>query len=99
MLDDVQLASMIATSGQADAFVMLKESLREEPYGIMFRKNDPEFKALVDETVTGLMTSGEIARIYSRWFTSPVPPMGVNLGFPMTDAVKAIYAQPNNKGI
>ena len=38
-------------------------------------------------------------RIYSRWFTSPVPPMGVNLGFPMTDAVKAIYAQPNNKGI
>lgn len=100
VLDDVQLAGLIATSPNPGDYRMLRDVvLREEPYGIMFRKNDAAFEALVDETVTGLMKSGEIERLYARWFTQPIPPSNVNLNFPMTDAVREAYRNPSKKGV
>ncbi|SFN54265.1 amino acid ABC transporter substrate-binding protein [Variovorax sp. OV329] len=99
MLDDVQLAGMIANAPNPGDYKILKESLRQEPYGIMLRKDDPQFKALVDETVTGLMKSGAIEQLYAKWFLSPIPPKNANLNFPMTDAVREIYKNPNNKGV
>jgi len=99
VLDDVQLAGMIASAPNPGDYKILKESLRQEPYGIMLRKDDPQFKALVDETVTGLMKSGAIEQLYTKWFMSPIPPRNANLNFPMTDAVREIYKNPNNKGV
>ena len=99
VLDDVQLAGMIASATNPGDYKILKESLRQEPYGIMLRKDDPEFKALVDETVNGLMKSGAIEQLYTKWFLSPIPPRNANLNFPMTDAVREIYKNPNNKGV
>ena len=100
ILDDVQLAGLIATAPNPDDFkILTQESLRQEPYGIMVRKNDPQFKALVDRTVTEIMQSGQIQQIYAKWFMQPIPPTNANLNFPMTDAVKAIYAKPNNDGV
>jgi ABC-type amino acid transport substrate-binding protein len=100
ILDDVQLAGLIATSPKPEDFKILsQESLRQEPYGIMVRKDDAAFMAVVDKTVTELMTSGAIHEIYAKWFTRPIPPNNANLNFPMTDAVKAIYQSPNNKGV
>jgi len=99
VLDDVQLAGMIASAPNPGDYKILKESLRQEPYGIMLRKDDPQFKAVVDETVTGLMKSGAIEQLYTKWFMSPIPPRNANLNFPMTDAVREIYKNPNNKGV
>ena len=100
ILDDVQLAGLIATSPKPGDFkILTSESLRQEPYGIMYRKDDPQFKELVDKTVTDLMKSGAIEQIYAKWFTKPIPPSNANLNFPMTDAVKEIYKNPNNKGV
>lgn len=99
ILDDVQLAGLAATSTNPSEYVILKERLRTEPYGFFFRKNDPEFKAIVDQTLTRMMKSGQINDLYAKWFTKPVPPRGVNLNFPMTDAIREIYAAPNNKGV
>ena len=100
VLDDVQLAGLIATAPNPAEYTILKDVvLRQEPYGIMLRKNDPQFKELVDQTVAGLMTSGAMAQLYAKWFTSPIPPSGVNLNFPMTDAVRETYRNPNNKGV
>ncbi len=100
ILDDVQLAGLIATSPRPDDFkILTQESLRQEPYGIMVRKDDAAFKELVDKTVTEVMTSGAIHEIYAKWFTRPIPPSNANLNFPMTDAVKEIYKNPNNKGV
>jgi glutamate/aspartate transport system substrate-binding protein len=100
VLDDVQLAGLIATAPNPSEYTILKDVvLRQEPYGIMLRKNDPQFKELVDQTVAGLMTSGAMAQLYAKWFTSPIPPSGVNLNFPMTDAVRETYRNPNNKGV
>lgn len=99
VLEDVQLAGLAAMAGVADDFQFVGERLRDEPYGFMFRKGDPAFKALVDETLTQLMKSGEIQEIYAKWFTRPVPPNNVNLNFPMGSAVREAYSKPNNRGI
>ena len=100
VLDDVQLAGLIAVSPNPGDYVVLKDVvLRQEPYGIMLRKNDATFQALVDQTVTQLMKSGEMERLYARWFTQPIPPSNININFPMTDAVREAYRNPNNKGV
>lgn len=100
VLDDVQLAGLVATSPKpGDYKILSKESLRQEPYGIMYRKDDIQFQYLVDRTVTDLMKSGAVEQLYAKWFTKPIPPNNVNLNFPMTEAVREIYRNPNNKGV
>ncbi len=99
ILEDVQLAGLIARSQNPTEYKILDERLRDEPYGIMFRKNDLKFKSIVDDTLTKLMKSGEINDIYAKWFMKPVPPTGVNLNYQMPNAVKEVFKNPNNRGI
>ena len=99
VMDDILLAGQIANSRSPNDYKILGESLRAEPYGPMLRKDDPQFKALVDKTLTALYKSPEIERIYKKWYQSPIPPKGVNLNFPMTPELKADFANPNDKGV
>ncbi len=99
VMDDILLAGQIANSANPGDFVILPESLRTEPYSMMLRKDDPQFKALVDKAVGAVMKSGEIEKIYAKWFLSPIPPKGVNMNFPMTPAIKDAFANPNDKGV
>lgn len=99
VMDDILLAGQIANSDKPGDYAILPESLRTEPYGMMLRKDDPQFKALVDKTVAAVMKSGEINQIYAKWFTSPIPPKGVNLNFPLTPAIRDAFANPNDKGV
>ncbi|HEX8013399.1 MAG TPA: transporter substrate-binding domain-containing protein [Casimicrobiaceae bacterium] len=100
IMDDILLAGLIANSSNPGEYMILRnESLRTEPYSMMLRKDDPQFKALVDKTIGGVMKSGEINKIYAKWFTSPIPPKGVNMNFPETPAIKAAFASPNDKGV
>ena len=99
ILEDVQLAGLIARSSNPGEYRILEERLREEPYGFMYRKDDPQFKALVDATLTSLMKSGGINELYAKWFTRPVPPAGANINLPMPNAVKEAYETPSNRGI
>jgi ABC-type amino acid transport substrate-binding protein len=73
------------------------DSLQVEPYGCMLRKDDPEFKTLVDGTLTRLMKSGEFTKLYDKWFMSPIPPKGVNLNLPMSEQLKANLKTPSDK--
>jgi glutamate/aspartate transport system substrate-binding protein len=98
-MDDVLLAGQIASSKSPNDYKILPEVLRQEPYGIMLRKDDQQFKALVDATVIDLMKSGRINAMYAKWFTTPIPPRGVNLNFPMNEATRDLYRNPNDKGI
>ena len=99
IMDDILLAGQIANSKNQGDYRILQESLRQEPYSMMLRKDDPQFKALVDKTVSGVMKSGEIERIYFKWFTAPVPPKGLNMNFPMTPAIREAFKNPNDKGV
>jgi glutamate/aspartate transport system substrate-binding protein len=99
VMDDILLAGQIANSKSPGDYKILTESLRQEPYSMMLRKDDPQFKALVDKTIGAVMKSGEIDRIYAKWFTSPVPPKGINMNFPQTQPIKDAFANPNDKGV
>jgi glutamate/aspartate transport system substrate-binding protein len=50
-------------------------------------------------TIGGIMMSGEIEKIYAKWFTSPIPPKNINLNFPMTPPLKEAFKNPNDKGV
>ncbi len=97
--DDILLAGLIANSKAPGDYRIINESLRDEPYGIMLRKEDPQFKKLVDATLSGIMKSGEIEKIYAKWYLNPIPPKNINLNFPMPVALKAAFASPNDKGV
>jgi glutamate/aspartate transport system substrate-binding protein len=99
VMDDILLAGQIANAKRPADYKILPESLRQEPYSMMLRKDDPQFKALVDKTVGNVMKSGEIEKIYAKWFTSPIPPKGINLNFPMTPPLREAFKNPNDKGV
>ena len=99
VIDDILLAGLIANSPNPGDYMIIPESLRQEPYSMMIRRDDPQFKALVDKTIGGVMKSGEINKIYAKWFTSPIPPKNVNMNFPQTPAIKEAFANPNDKGV
>lgn len=99
VMDDILLAGQIANARSPGDFRILGESLRQEPYSMMLRKDDPQFKGLVDRTVSAIMKSGEIDRIYAKWFLSPIPPKGVNLNFQQTPPLREAFRNPNDKGV
>ena len=99
VMDDILLAGLIAGSPKPDNWRIIDDSLRTEPYGLIIRKGDPEFKALVDRTLVATMRSGQFAELYAKWFTNPIPPKNVNLNFPMPAPLKDAVANPNDKGV
>jgi glutamate/aspartate transport system substrate-binding protein len=96
VMDDNLLAGLIASSKSPADYAIVGETLNVEPIAIMIRKDDPEFKKLVDTAVGGLMKSGEIDKLYAKWFMSPIPPKGVNMNFPMSDKLKELVKAPSD---
>lgn len=99
VMDDILLAGQIANQPNPGDYVIFQESLRTEPYSMMMRREDPQFKALVDRAVSAVYKSGEINKIYAKWFTSAIPPRNVNLNFPMTPALQEAFKNPNDRGV
>ena len=97
-MDDILLFSLIASSKTPADFMVANESLSVEPYGIMLRKDDPAFKTVVDTAVSNLMKSGELEKIYNKWFMAAIPPKGINLNTPMSAALKKVFAAPTDSG-
>ena len=88
-MDDILLFGLKANSKDPASLEVVGDSLQVEPYACMMRKDDPEFKKLVDGTIARLMKSGEFTKMYDKWFMSPIPPKGVNLNLPMSPQLKA----------
>ncbi len=97
VMDGQILAGNIARSKAPADFRIVGEVLNVEPIAIMIRKDDPAFKKAVDDSLMAMMKSGEIARIYDKWFTQPIPPTNTRVGLPASDATKAAWAAPNDK--
>ncbi len=98
-MDDILLYSLVASAKTPSDYVVIGEFLSDDPYAIMMRKDDAEFKKLVDATVSNLYKSGEINKIYSKWFQSNIPPKGINLNFSMSDGLKEAIKNPNDTGV
>ncbi|UUZ73645.1 transporter substrate-binding domain-containing protein [Polaromonas sp. P1(28)-8] len=88
-LDDILLFGLRANSKNPASLEVVGDMLQVEPYGCMLRKDDPEFKKLVDGTIARMMKSGEFTRLYNKWFMSPIPPKGMVLNLPMSEQLKA----------
>ena len=97
VMDGQILAGNIATSKTPADYTIVGEVLSVEPIAIMVRKDDTAFKKLADDTVRDMMKSGEIQKIYDKWFVQPIPPKNTKVGLPASDATKAAWANPNDK--
>ena len=98
VMDDILLASLAANSKSPADYEISKEALSVEPYGIMLRKDDPAFKKAVDTAISNILTSGDINRIYDKWFMQPIPPKNITLNWPISDQFKAVIAKPTDSG-
>jgi len=94
--DDILLVGMAASSQNPNEFALSTEGYSVDPYAIMIPKGDAEFKKLVDGVLVGLFKSGEINKIYERWFLKPIPPKNITLNFPMGAALKQAIASPTD---
>lgn len=99
MMDDALLYGEMAKARNPADWQVVGTPQSYEIYGCMMRKGDPAFKQLVDQALKETFSSGEIKSIYERWFTQPVPPKGLNLNFPMSEALKKLLAQPTDQAV
>lgn len=99
MMDDALLAGERAKMRDSSDYIITGTPQSHEVYGCMARKGDDGLKKLMDETIAKAETSGEAAKIYRKWFMSPIPPKGLNLDFPMSDDMKALFAHPDDKPV
>ena len=98
VMDDILLYSLAAQSRNPKDYEISPEALSVEPYGIMLRKDDNEFKKVVDAAMSHIYKSGQINAIYAKWFEKPVPPKNINLNLPMGPAMKKVVANPTSSG-
>ncbi|HWA38779.1 MAG TPA: amino acid ABC transporter substrate-binding protein [Burkholderiales bacterium] len=98
VMDDILLAGLAAQSRSPGDYEISSVALSVEPYGIMVRKDDKAFKAVVDKAVAQIYTSGQINAIYEKWFQKPVPPKNINLNLPAGPALKKVFAKPTDSG-
>lgn len=97
MMDDALLYGQLAKSPDAKDYEVVGKPQSYEAYGLMMRKDDPSFRSLVNDALVSAMKSGKADDLYKKWFTSPIPPKGINLNFPMTAEVRDHFSNPNDK--
>jgi glutamate/aspartate transport system substrate-binding protein len=97
MMDDALLAGEMAKAQNPNDWVITGKAQSYEIYGCMLRKGDEAFKKEVDAAIGALYKSGEINKIYNKWFQSAIPPKGLNMRFPMSKELKALLDKPTDK--
>src|SRR5271165_341211 len=88
--DDVLLYGLLATTKSGDQYHIVGDYLSYDPYGLMYRKDDPDFAAVVDRAFSRLAQSREIVQLYNRWFQTRLPG-GEHLDLPMSPQLEEIF--------
>ena len=99
MMDDALLYGERAKAKNPNDWIVVGKPQSRESYGCMIRKDDAPFKKLSDHVITGLMKDGSINTMYAKWFQQPVPPKGLNLDFPLSEDMKTLFKNPNDKAL
>ncbi|OTA18101.1 amino acid ABC transporter, periplasmic amino acid-binding protein PEB1 [Xenorhabdus vietnamensis] len=99
MMDDALLAGERAKAKKPNQWIIVGKPQSEEAYGCMLRKDDPQFKTLIDDTIVKVQTSGEAEKMFDRWFKKPIPPKNLNLNFAMSDEMRTLFKSPNDKAL
>ncbi len=97
MMDDALLYGEMAKAKKPDDWHVVGKPQSYEIYACMVRKGDAPFKKVVDKAISDTFASGEVNKIYDKWFMQPIPPKNLNLNFPMSDELKKLIANPTDK--
>jgi glutamate/aspartate transport system substrate-binding protein len=88
--DDVLLYGLIAKSGRAKEFQVVGDFLSYDPYGLMYRRDDPGFDKVVKDAFERLATARELEQTYNKWFLRKLP-TGERLNLPMSAQLRDIF--------
>ena len=97
VMDGSILAGNIAKAKNPADFKIVGEVLSVEPIAIMMRKDDPAFKKAVDDSIKAMMKSGDIAKMYDKWFMQPIAPANTKVGLAASESTKGAWANPNDR--
>ena len=97
VMDGSILAGNIANAKNPGDFRIVGEVLSVEPIAIMVRKDDAGIKKVGNDIIAGLVRSGDMAKLWDKWFVQPIPPKNVKVGLPLSESTKAAWASPNDK--
>ncbi|MEA2845143.1 MAG: hypothetical protein QOG78_424 [Rhodospirillaceae bacterium] len=88
--DDVLLYGLIARHKAQDKMKVVGDYLSYEPYGIMFRKGDPQLAAVVERTFRKLATNHDLVPLYRQWFMQRLP-TGERLGIAISPQLEESF--------
>ena len=91
--DDILLYGLIARHKSQDKFKVTGDYLSYDPYGIMFRKGEPQLASVVERAFRKLGTNHDLVPLYNKWFVSRLPTgerMNVAISPQLEDAFKAL---------
>ena len=97
VMDSAILRGLMASASKPSDFKIVGEPLGLEPIAIMISKKDPGLKKLGDDTMIDMMKSGDMAKLWDKWFVQPIPPKNARVNFPVNAGTKAAWANPNDK--
>jgi glutamate/aspartate transport system substrate-binding protein len=97
VMDGAILAGNIAKAKNPADFKIVGEVLSVEPIAIMMRKDDPAFKKAVDDSIKAMIKSGDMAKLWDKWFLQPIPPTNTKVGLAVSESTKTAWANPNDK--
>jgi glutamate/aspartate transport system substrate-binding protein len=88
--DDVLLYGFIATAKDASDMKVVGEYLSYDPYGLVYRRDDPAFAAVVDRTFSRMASERRLAELYNKWFLRRLP-TGETLNLPMSPQLEEVF--------
>lgn len=97
VMDASILAGNISSAKNPADFRIVGEVLSVEPIAIMIRKDDAALKKIGDDTIKNLIKTGEINKLWDKWFMQPIPPKNTRVGLAVSESTKAAWANPNDK--
>jgi ABC-type amino acid transport substrate-binding protein len=66
--DGIQLAGLKAKAPKPDDWIIAGDFYSYEPYGMAMRKNDSDFRAVVNNGLMEAIDSGKYFELYEKWF-------------------------------
>jgi glutamate/aspartate transport system substrate-binding protein len=97
--DDILLYGLIARHKSQDKFRVTGDYLSYDPYGIMFRKGEPQLKEVVERTFQKLGSSRDLIPLYNKWFVARLPTgekLGVAISPQLEEAFKVLDGTQGN---
>src|SRR3954451_21968597 len=98
--DDILLYGLIARHKAQDKFKVTGEYLSYDPYGIMFRKGEPQLSAVVERAFRKLGSNRDLIPLYNKWFVARLPTgekLNVSISPQLEEAFKAMDDSPGGR--